>query len=58
MNEQLLEELRGFRTIVKSRCSEEEWSLISTRIRELARLHTWPVLHEACEFVASEGANQ
>lgn len=54
MNEELLNELREFRSVVKSYYSDEEWGRIGARMQELAKVHTWPVLYEACDFVANE----
>ena len=58
MNEELLNELREFRSVVKSTYSDEDLSRVSTRMQELAKVHTWPVLFEACDFVANEGKEQ
>lgn len=54
MNEELLDELRELRTVVKSDFSNEVIYQISVRLQELAKIHTWPVLHEAADFVAKE----
>jgi len=55
MNEELLNELREFRSVVKSTYTDKDWSQLSVRMQELAKIHTWPVLYEACDFVANEG---
>lgn len=54
MNEELLDELREFRSVVKSNFSNEDIYQISVRMQELAKIHTWPVLYEAADFVANE----
>jgi hypothetical protein len=58
MNEELLNELREFRSVVKSAYSNEDIYQISVRMQELAKIHTWPVLYEACDFVANEGKEE
>lgn len=55
MNEELLNELREFRSVVKSTNTDKDWSQLGARMQELAKIHTWPVLYEACDFVANEG---
>ena len=58
MNEELLNELRELRSVIKSTYVEEDVYRLSVRMQELAKVHTWPVLYEACEFVANEGKEE
>ena len=57
MNEELLNELREFRDIVKGNFSTEDIYQLNIRVQELAKVHTWPVLYKAVDFVANEGKN-
>ena len=54
MNEELLNELREFRTLLKSNYSDEEFKSICHRMVELRKLHGNDVLYEAADFVANE----
>lgn len=54
MNEELLNELRKFRDVVKGDFSTEDIYQLNIRAQELAKVHTWPVLYEVAEFVARE----
>ena len=57
MNEELLNELREFRSVIKSTYADGDLHRLSVRMKELAKIHTWPVLYEAADFVANEGKN-
>ena len=54
MNEQLLIELREFRTMLKGNYTDDQFNQMTDRMGELRKLHTPEVVYDAAIQVSSE----